>query len=284
MINQIANINNNYKQSQSEIIDKLNNQKAKITQNEVKINKHEKTLNLLTESNIKQLEKIKEHSIILNRHQDMLMNCIEYVKELYKEADELKYNLVEEDKKINELSIKNEAEIDEIRQQCKQGLDKVNEITNTLNKHTEILTQQSTTIAKVQAISYKNTERIDELCKLIFNHESRIKSLEGRVDKIEEILKRHEESILSLVEDVSEMKIQMNQVLERLKKLEERVEKIESRSIEDKADKIFEYLDKMTDDELYELAIFILELRGFKKPINLDRILSGIKIITGKKK
>jgi len=53
-----------------------------------------------------------------------------------------------------------------------------------LNEHTEILTEQSATIAKIQAISYKNTEKINELCDLLFNHESRIKNLEGRVDKI----------------------------------------------------------------------------------------------------
>ena len=33
--------------------------------------------------------------------------------------------------------------------------EKVNEISQILNKHTEILTEQSSTIAKIQAISFK---------------------------------------------------------------------------------------------------------------------------------
>ena len=41
----------------------------------------------ITESNIKQREKINEHSIILNKHQDYIMDYIDYVKGLYKEAE-----------------------------------------------------------------------------------------------------------------------------------------------------------------------------------------------------
>ena len=57
------------------------------------------------------------------------MDCIHYVKGLYKEADELKNNLIKEDQKINELANKNESEFEEIREHCKNGLEKVNEIT-----------------------------------------------------------------------------------------------------------------------------------------------------------
>ena len=211
------------------------------------------------------------------------MDCIENVKGLYKETDVLKNNLIKEDQKINELANKNENEFKEIREQCKNGLAKVNEITQTLNQHTEILTEQSTTIAKIQAISLQNSEKIDEVCSLLFNHESRIKYLEGRVDKIEEVLKRHEESILNLTGDVSEMKKQMNEVLIRLKNLEQRVEKVERSLIDNKANSILEYLDKMNDEQLYEVANFILELRNLKKPFNLEKILNGIKLIVGKK-
>ncbi len=65
--------------------------------------------------------------------------------------------------------------------------------------------------------------------------------------------------------------------------MEDRIEKIERNSIENKADKIFEYIDKKNDDELYEIANFILDLRNLKKPFSLGQILEGIKLIAGKK-
>ena len=146
--NQISNLNNLYLQQFSKTNDELKNQNKKIVENEIKLNEHDKTLNLLINSNIKQKEKINEHEIMLNKHQDYLMHCIENVKGLYEEANELRNNLIEEDKKINQIALKNEADISDIRNQCKEGLEKVNEITQILNKHTEILTEQSTTIAK----------------------------------------------------------------------------------------------------------------------------------------
>ena len=137
-------------------------------------------------------------------------------------------------------------------------------------------------MAKVQAISFKNAEKINELCDLLFNHESRIKSLEGRVDKIEEILKKHEEAIIDLTGEVTGMKRQMAEVLERLKKLEERMEKYERGMIQNKADKIIDYLDKMNNNGLYEFANFILELRNMERPFNLENIINGVKLIAEK--
>ena len=87
------------------------------------------------------------------------MDCIDYVKILYKEAEEFKNNLIQEVQKINNLAIKNDEEINEIRKQCKLGLDKINDITQILNQHTEILTEQCAIIAKVQAITFKNSEK-----------------------------------------------------------------------------------------------------------------------------
>ena len=210
------------------------------------------------------------------------MACIENVTNLYQDTNELKNNLLAEDRKINEIALKNETEIKDIRNQCKQGLEKINQITETLNKHTEILTEQSTTIAKVQAITFQNSEKINELCDILFNHESRIKNLEGRVDKIEEILKQHQNAILNLTGEVNEMKKQMNEVLERIKKIEDRMEKCERVNIQNKADKIIDYLDKMNDNGLYELANFILELRNMNRPFNLQNVADGVKIIADK--
>ena len=41
----------------------------------------------------------------------------------------------------------------------------------------------------------------------------------------------------------------MNQILLKIKNLEDRIKRIERNSIENKADKIFEYIDKMNDNE-----------------------------------
>ena len=47
------------------------------------------------------------------------MDCIDYVKGLYKEKEELKNNLIQEAQKINNLAIKNDEEITEIRESRK---------------------------------------------------------------------------------------------------------------------------------------------------------------------
>ena len=78
------------------------------------------------------------------------------------------------------------------------------------------------------------------------------------------------------------MKKQMNEVLERIKKIEDRMEKCERLNIQNKADKIIDYLDKMNDNGLYELANFILQLRNMERPFNLDHIMNGIKMILEK--
>ena len=78
------------------------------------------------------------------------------------------------------------------------------------------------------------------------------------------------------------MKKQMNEVLERIKKIEDRMEKCERVNIQNKADKIIDYLDKMNDNGLYELANFILQLRNMERPFNLDHIMNGIKMILEK--
>ena len=78
------------------------------------------------------------------------------------------------------------------------------------------------------------------------------------------------------------MKKQMNEVLERIKKIEERMEKYERGIIQNKADKIIDYLDKMNNNGLYEFANFILDLRNIDRPFNLENILNGVKLIAEK--
>ena len=60
------------------------------------------------------------------------------------------------------------------------------------------------------------------------------------------------------------------------------MEKYERRIIQNKADKIIDYLDKMNNNGLYEFANFILELRNIDRPFNLENILNGVKLIAEK--
>ena len=78
------------------------------------------------------------------------MDCIDYDNSLYKEAEEFKNNLIQKVQKINNLALKNDEEINEIRKQCKLGLDKINDITQILNQHTEILTELKLLFLKIQ--------------------------------------------------------------------------------------------------------------------------------------
>ena len=96
---------------------------------------------------------------MLIRQQDSLMACIDNVKKLYQEANEIRNNLIEENEMIKNLAVKNEEEINEIRSKCNEGLGKIDKITQVLDKHTEILTEDSTAIAKLQAISFRNRKK-----------------------------------------------------------------------------------------------------------------------------
>ena len=139
-------------------------------------------------------------------------------------------------------------------------------------------------IAKVQTIFYENTEKIDEICKILFNYENRIEILENKVDKIEIILKKHEEAILNLTDDISNMKEQMVLVLNKIKNLEIRVENLEKNKIQNDLEKILDYIIKMNEEGLKELARFILDLRKNNMPFGLEHIMKGIKIIVEKNK
>ena len=60
------------------------------------------------------------------------------------------------------------------------------------------------------------------------------------------------------------MKKQMNEVLERINKLEDRKEKYERNLIQVEANKIYEFLDMLNENGLYEFVNFILELRNME--------------------
>ena len=95
--------------------------------------------------------------------------------------------------------------------------------------------------------------------------------MEGRVDKIEQILQKHEEAIINLTGDVTDMKKQMSDVLIRIKKIEDEIEKMKKEQIEEKTKTIFDYIENMDDNELYEFANFIIDLRNMEKPYDLNK-------------
>ena len=122
---------------------------------------------------------------MLNKHQESIMNCMENVKNLYKEANELKDNLLLEDKKLNDYAQKNDIQIEQLKNQSQEQINKINNIVDILNKNTEKLTEHSTAIAAIQALTNVHSEKIDDIYNHLNNHENRIQNIERRIDEIE---------------------------------------------------------------------------------------------------
>jgi len=202
------------------------------------------------------------------------------VKNLYQESQELKNNILIEEKKLNSYKDKNDKEINNLKQKCQEGISQINNLTDVLNAHTQILAEHSTSIAQLQALSIKNSEKIDEMNNNIINHENRIRNLESRLDNVESVLKQHQKILNDLTSDVKEMKEIVSNIVQRIEKLEAKL--IEERA-ENKAEKIGEILEKFDEDKLNEFSEFIIDMRNQPEPFNLDDIIKGIKIILNKK-
>ena len=276
----IKSLNNKIDIQSDKINEELKVQNARITSNEVTISYHEKMLYRLCQSNEKQKDIILQHDLELNNHQNMILSCLENIKYLYKDAEELKINMLSEEKKLNELAQKNDKEISLLKQRYQDSINQINTITDVLNNHTQVLAEHSTAIAQLQAISYKHDEKIDEINKNLFNHEARIQNLENRLDKVEAILKEHQKVLCNLTGEIKEMRDIVNNIVQRIEKLETKM--IEERA-ENKADKIQEFLEKFNEDKLVEFSEFIIDIRNQPEPFNLDDIIKGIKIIFNKK-
>ena len=277
----IKNLNQKIDIQNSKINDELKNQNAKIVENEVTIKYHEKILNNLYETNEKQRDLIFKHEKIIDQHQHSIMNCIENVKDLYKETKEIKENLICENKKLNDYCQKNNLEIEGLKKEYQKEIDKINTITDILNQHTTILTENSATFAKIQAITNQNSEKIDEICKQLFNHEARISAIEGRLDKIEIILNEHRKALDNIVEDITEMRNIINDIVKRVEALESQaiIDKVENKMI-----RIEDFIERFDEEGLYEFADFINDLRGQNEPFNLEQIIKGAKLILEKHK
>ena len=210
----------------------------------------------------------------------MIINCLSNIKNLYQESQELKNNILLEEKKLNEYTEKNDKEILNLKSKCEQGISQINNVIDVLNSHTETLAEHSTMIAQLQALSIKNDENIEEIKKNIFNHEMRIRNIESRLDKVEIVLREHQKRLDNLTSDVKEMRNIINNIVQRIEKLEMKL--IEERA-QNKAEKIEIYLEKLEEEKLYEFSEFILDMRNQNEPFNLDDIFKGIKIILNKK-
>ena len=79
---------------------------------------------------------------------------------------------------------------------------------------------------------------------------------------------------------MDELKAQVNLVMNKVNSLEE---KIINDNIKIKKDRIGDFVDKMSEEQMYEFATFILELRAGNNPYNLDIVLDGAKMILGYK-
>ena len=80
------------------------------------------------------------------------------------------------------------------------------------------------------------------------------------------------------------MKEQMLLVFIKIKNLEIRVENSEKNKIQNGFEKILDYVIRMNEDGLKELARFILDLRKNDISFGLEHIVKGIKIIVEKNK
>ena len=203
------------------------------------------------------------------------------MKDLYKETNDIKKTLISENKKLTEYCQKNNLEIEGLKKEYQIEIEKINSITDVLNKHTSILTENSATFAKIQAITNQNSERIDEVCKQLFNQEARITAIEGRLDKIEFILNEHRKALDNIVGDIAEMKSIINDIIKRVEALESQavIDKVEN-----KKEKIDDFIERFDEEGLYEFADFINDLRGQNLPFNLEKIIKGAKIILEKHK
>ena len=172
-------------------------------------------------------------------------------------------------------------ELEELRKEYQIEIEKINSITDVLNKHTSILTENSATFAKIQAITNQNSERIDEVCKQLFNQEARITAIEGRLDKIEFILNEHRKALDNIVGEIAEMKSIINDIIKRVEALESQavIDKVEN-----KKEKIDDFIERFDEEGLYEFADFINGLRGQNVYFNLEKVIKGAKIILEKHK
>ena len=267
----------------NKVNDRISSYESKLSSIENISKDHEKTLSLLTRSNQEQKELIIAQGIIISEEQKKTMECMNNIKELFIESNELKQLAKDQMKDIEKLNIEtneNRNEIIKLKEQTNENIKKLDSISKILNEHTEILAEHSKAIASIQSTIFENSGKIEEICKILYGHEQRISNLENEISNINKILNAHQEAINKIFSDMDELKAQVNLVMNKVNSLEE---KIINDNIKIKKDRIGDFVDKMSEEQMYEFATFILELRAGNNPYNLDIVLDGAKMILGYK-
>ena len=73
------------------------------------------------------------------------------------------------DSLINIQKEKDKKYLEGLKKEYQFEFGKINSITIELNKHISILSENLATFAKIQAIINQNSEKIDKICKQLFN-------------------------------------------------------------------------------------------------------------------
>ena len=125
-------------------------------------------------------------------------------------------------------------------------------------------------------MAFKDSDKIEEICNVLYGHEKRIEKSEKSIDNIYKVLNSHQEAINIIFNDLDELKVKVNQIMNRVNDIDDKVNK---GIIKSKRERIGTYINEMNEEQMYEFATFILELRAGNKPYDLDVLIKGAKMI-----
>ena len=118
--------------------------------------------------------------------------------------------------------------------------------------------------------------KTSKICNVLYGHEKRIEKLEKSIDNIYKVLNSHQEAINIIFNDLDELKVKVNQIMNRVNGIDDKVNK---GIIKSKRERIGTYINEMNEEQMYEFATFILELRAGNKHYDLDVLIKGAKMI-----
>ena len=244
---------------------------------------HERKIELLNKSNLEHEIILQSYGELISQQQNNTLNCMKSMNQLYQNVQNLSEISMKQQNELDELSKNQEINAQQI-QQLKEGFilhSKVlQDVTNVINEQTKTLTKNSTVLAHLQAITYQHSENIGEICKVLFNHEMRIGTLEKEVDNIKVILEAHHAALLDIYQNMADIKNEINNIYERINAIEAReIEK----EIEENARKLHRKIDKISKEgKIDRFLDFLYELMIGNQEYNLSTLLEGAKLILGK--
>ena len=62
-------------------------------------------------------------------------------------------------------------------------------------------------------MAFKDSDKIEEICNVLYGNEKRIKKLEKSIDNIFKVLNSHQEAINIIFKDLDELKVKVNQIM-----------------------------------------------------------------------